>query len=194
MAQNLYHLLFDVILIWIFLLDDSFRGLFLASFTMIALTSQASKLIWSFCQHPVKNCEGSKLSPTMEDMRFLSSRRITGYIYNRVSSMSIMFAWVLLVLQVLKRRCRVIQVDATRIMGLLNRWVGHRFFLFCFVSLNNFIYLFMRDRERQRENQASSREPDVEFDPRTPGLHPELKADAQPLSHSGILGTRFHNW
>ena len=53
-------------------------------------------------------------------------------------------------------------------------------------------YLFMRDthkerqRHRQREKQAPFREPDVGLDPRTPGSRPELKADAQPLSHSGV--------
>ena len=47
----------------------------------------------------------------------------------------------------------------------------------------------MRDREgrrhRQREKQAPHGEPDVGLDPRTPGSKPELKADAQPLSHTG---------
>ena len=45
------------------------------------------------------------------------------------------------------------------------------------------IYLFMREterqRHRQREKQAPYREPDVELDPKTPGSHPEPKADAQ---------------
>ena len=48
----------------------------------------------------------------------------------------------------------------------------------------------MRDAERQRyrqkEKQAPSREPDVGCDPRTPGSQPELKADAQPLSNPGV--------
>ena len=35
-----------------------------------------------------------------------------------------------------------------------------------------------RQRHRQREEQAPCREPDVGLDPRTPGSHPELKADA----------------
>ena len=56
----------------------------------------------------------------------------------------------------------------------------------------DFIYLFMRDterekqRHRQREKQAPCREPDVGLDPGTPGWCPELKADAKPLSHPGI--------
>ena len=46
----------------------------------------------------------------------------------------------------------------------------------------------MRERERhgQREKQAPCREPNAELDPRTPGSHPEPKADAQPLSHPGV--------
>ena len=56
----------------------------------------------------------------------------------------------------------------------------------------DFIYLFMRDTEgerprlRQREKQASCREPDVGLDPRTPGSCTELKAVAQPLSHPDV--------
>ena len=45
----------------------------------------------------------------------------------------------------------------------------------------------MRDRERQREKQAPYKNPDVELDSRTLGSHPEPKADAQLLSHPGIL-------
>ena len=63
-----------------------------------------------------------------------------------------------------------------------------------FFFLRLLIYLFMRDtqkererkRQRQREKQAPYREPDAGLDPRTPGSRPELKADAQPLSHPGI--------
>ena len=40
----------------------------------------------------------------------------------------------------------------------------------------------MRDRERQREKQASMQEPDMGLDPAAP----EAKADAQPLSHPGV--------
>ena len=43
-----------------------------------------------------------------------------------------------------------------------------------------------RERQRQREKQAPCREPDVGLDPGTTGSCPELKADAQPLSHPGI--------
>ena len=41
-------------------------------------------------------------------------------------------------------------------------------------------------RHRQREKQAPRRDPDVGLDPRTPGSHPEPKADAQLLSHPGV--------
>ena len=41
-------------------------------------------------------------------------------------------------------------------------------------------------RHRQREKQASYREPDEGLDPGTPGSCPEPKADPQPLSHSGV--------
>ena len=59
----------------------------------------------------------------------------------------------------------------------------------------------MRDteRERQRHTQAegaadSMQEPVVGLDPVTPGSCPELKADAQPLSHPGIptISFKFH--
>ena len=62
-----------------------------------------------------------------------------------------------------------------------------------FSLVKDFIYLFKRStererqRHRQREKQAPCREPDVGLDPRTLGSHPEPKADAQPLSHSGVL-------
>ena len=43
-----------------------------------------------------------------------------------------------------------------------------------------------RQRHRQRKKQAPCREPDAGLNPRTPGSHPELKANAQLLSHPGI--------
>ena len=49
----------------------------------------------------------------------------------------------------------------------------------------------MRDTERQRHRQKEKptpcEEPDVGLHPRTPGSNPELEADAQPLSHPGVL-------
>ena len=55
----------------------------------------------------------------------------------------------------------------------------------------------MRDTQReeehkQREKQAPYGEPDVGLDPRTPGSHPESKADAQPLSLQVLLFSNFH--
>ena len=44
-----------------------------------------------------------------------------------------------------------------------------------------------KQRHRQREKQAPCREPDVGLDLGTPGSHPGLKADIQPLSHPGAL-------
>ena len=43
-----------------------------------------------------------------------------------------------------------------------------------------------RQRHRQREKQASCREPDSGLDPRTPGSLPKPKAGTKPLSHPGI--------
>ena len=45
------------------------------------------------------------------------------------------------------------------------------------------VILFIHQRHRQREKQAPCEEPDVGLDPRT--SRPELKSDAQPLSHPG---------
>ena len=60
----------------------------------------------------------------------------------------------------------------------------------------------MRDAERQRprqwEEQAPCREPDAALDPRTPGSHPEPKADAEPRSHPCVphleITARFYGW
>ena len=62
----------------------------------------------------------------------------------------------------------------------------------CTFFFKDFI-LFMinieRGRERQREKQAPSWEPDVGLNPGTPGLCSGPKAGAKPLSHPGILKT-----
>ena len=50
-----------------------------------------------------------------------------------------------------------------------------------------------RQRQRQREKQDPCREPDAGLDYRTPGLLPEPKADAQPLSHLGACKIIFLN-
>ena len=65
-----------------------------------------------------------------------------------------------------------------------------KFYLFNYYYFKYFTYLSMRDterqRHRQREKQALRREPDSGLDPRTLGSRPELKADAQLLSHPGV--------
>ena len=45
-----------------------------------------------------------------------------------------------------------------------------------------------RQRHKQREKQAPRRKLNAELDSGTPGSHPEPKAGAQPLSHTGIPG------
>ena len=56
------------------------------------------------------------------------------------------------------------------------------------------IFFFMivthteREREAETEGEAGSvhREPDMGFDPRSPGSRPGPKAGAKPLRHTGI--------
>ena len=62
-----------------------------------------------------------------------------------------------------------------------------------FFNFKHFIYLFIEtQREREAETQAEGeagsmhREPNVGFDPRSPGLRPGPKAGAKPLRHPGI--------
>ena len=51
----------------------------------------------------------------------------------------------------------------------------------------------VRQRHRQREKQAPCRQPDVGLNPGTVGSCPEPKADAQPLSHPGVLRISIFN-
>ena len=65
-----------------------------------------------------------------------------------------------------------------------------------FIFFNFFKFLFIYDshteREREAETQAEGeagsmhREPDVGFDPGSPGSRPGPKAGAKPLRHPGI--------
>ena len=65
-----------------------------------------------------------------------------------------------------------------------------------------FIYDSHREREREREREAETqaegeagsmhREPDVGFDPGSPGSRPGPKAGAKPLRHPGIPLHVFH--
>ena len=53
------------------------------------------------------------------------------------------------------------------------------------------LFIYSRETQREAETQVegeagSMQEPDVGLDPRTPGLCPELEADAQPLSPPGV--------
>ena len=62
------------------------------------------------------------------------------------------------------------------------------FFFFFF----NFLFIYDSHREREAETQAEGgagsmhREPDVGFDPGSPGSRPGPKAGAKPLRHPGI--------
>ena len=62
-----------------------------------------------------------------------------------------------------------------------------------------FIYDSHRERERGAETQAEGEagsmywEPDVGFDPRSPGSRPGLKAGAKPLRHPGIPAPNIFN-
>ena len=61
-----------------------------------------------------------------------------------------------------------------------------------FLKIYLFVYIFIherhrdRQRHRPREKQATYRELDVGLHPRTPGSHPDSKAEIQPLSHPSI--------
>ena len=64
-------------------------------------------------------------------------------------------------------------------------WIFKFFFFF-------FMIVTHREREREAETQAEGeagsmhREPDVGFDPGSPGSRPGPKAGAKPLRHPGI--------
>ena len=68
-----------------------------------------------------------------------------------------------------------------------------------FFFLNFFIHDSHTKREREAETQAEGeagskhREPDVGFDPGSPGSHPEPKAGAKPLRHPGIPLAHVYN-
>ena len=60
-----------------------------------------------------------------------------------------------------------------------------------FFFFKDFIYLFMRDTEREADTQAEwkqapRREPDMGLDPTSPGSRPKLKVGAKLLSHLGV--------
>ena len=57
------------------------------------------------------------------------------------------------------------------------------------------LYLFIHERhteaETQAEGEAGSMQPNVGLDPGTPGSCPELKGDAQLLSHPGAIWSQM---
>ena len=65
-------------------------------------------------------------------------------------------------------------------------------FSFLFFFFNLFIYDSHREKEREAETKAEGEagsmhpEPDVGFDPGSPGSRPGPKAGAKPLRHPGI--------
>ena len=58
--------------------------------------------------------------------------------------------------------------------------------------LNFYLFMIVTEREREAETQAEGkagsmhREPDLGFDPGSPGSRPGPKAGAKPLRHPGI--------
>ena len=93
----------------------------------------------------------------------------------------IIFYWGRLYLS----RCGWAIFEVSRFSGAstqMSQWhiIASYSFLYFF---KDFIYLLMRDtdrqRHRQREKQAPFGEPNAGLDPRTPGSHPEPKADTQ---------------
>ena len=61
-------------------------------------------------------------------------------------------------------------------------------FFFCFIFIYDRHTVREREAETQAEGEAGSmhREPDVGFDPGSPGLRPGPKAGTKPLRHPGI--------
>ena len=68
----------------------------------------------------------------------------------------------------------------------------------CFIFLKDFIYLFMRNtqrekrqRHRQREKQAPCRKPHVGLDPGSPGSHRRLKVALNHCATGSALPSPF---
>ena len=68
----------------------------------------------------------------------------------------------------------------------------NRFFFFFFKDFIFYFFIIVTQREREAETQAQGEagsmhlEPDVGFDPRSPGSRPGPKACAKLLRHPGI--------
>ena len=85
----------------------------------------------------------------------------------------------------------------------IRRWMWHKEEIHVHIFKKDFIYLFMRDSEREAETQAEGEAGSLQgaqcgLDPKTPGSCPEPKADAQLLSHPGVpylaSSVRRHPW
>ena len=70
--------------------------------------------------------------------------------------------------------------------------------LFFFKEFYFILFMIVTEREREAETQAEGgeagsmhREPDVGFDPGSPGSRPGPKAGAKPLRHPGIPSSHF---
>ena len=82
-------------------------------------------------------------------------------------------------------------------------WPFEIYFFHSFSFFKKYFYLSIHERHtersrctgRGRSRLAPCREPDVGLDPRTLGLRPEPRADAQPLRHPGAHSFSFlkHN-
>ena len=65
-------------------------------------------------------------------------------------------------------------------------------YAFNFFYFLNYLFMIVTEREREAETQAEGeagsmhREPNVGFDPGSPGSRPGPKAGAKPLRHPGI--------
>ena len=78
-------------------------------------------------------------------------------------------------------------------LNFKSKWGFFLDYIYLFI-LKYFMYLSMRDTERERQAEgeaAPCREPDAGLDPRTPGSRPEPEADAQALSHPGAPSVAF---
>ena len=67
-------------------------------------------------------------------------------------------------------------------------------FFYFFIFLNFYLFMIVTEREREREAETQAegeagsmhREPDVRFDPGSPGSRPGPKEGAKLLRHPGI--------
>ena len=101
--------------------------------------------------------------------------------------------------------CAIIPTDLLYFEDLLYNWYTQKYFFFkCFICLFMTDTHRERQRHRQRKKQAPCKEPDVGFDPRTLGSHPEREgrcSTAEPPRHPpeilfkkiGCIGLMPHN-